>query len=114
MKLELIPWNGGGEVREEDLRQALQDEGFDVFRWRDEAGADYQPHSHDHDESLWVLDGEIVFGTAGRELRLHAGDLLRLPKGIVHTARSGAVGATYLIGEMRRVEQRAPRNGASR
>jgi len=104
MKLELIPWNGGGQVREEDLRQTLQEEGFDVFRWRDEAGAFYQPHSHDHDESLWILDGEIVFAAGGRELRLHSGDLLRLPKGTVHTARSGAAGATYLIGEFHRVE----------
>lgn len=102
MKLELIPWNGGGKVQEDDLRQSLEDEGFDVFRWRDEAGADYQPHSHDHDESLWVLHGEIVFGAGGRELRLRPGDRLLLPKGTVHTARAGAAGATYLIGELRR------------
>jgi len=102
MKLGVIPWNGGGNVGEDDLRQKLEDEGFDVFRWRDEAGADYQPHSHDHDESLWVLDGEIVFGASGREYRLKRGDRLMLPKGTVHTARAGRVGATYLIGEMRR------------
>jgi len=102
MKLGVIPWNGGGGVREDELRRALEEEGFDVFRWRDEAGADYQPHSHDHDESLWVLDGEIVFGTSGRELRLKAGDRLLLPRGTVHTARAGAAGATYLIGELRR------------
>ena len=102
MKLEVIPWNGGGSVLEDELRQALEDEGFDVFRWRDEAGVDYQPHSHDHDESLWVVDGEIVFGAGGREFRLKRGDRLMLPKGTVHTARAGGIGVTYLIGELHR------------
>lgn len=102
MKLEVIPWSNGGSVLEDQLRQTLEDEGFDVFHWRDEAGADYRPHSHDHDESLWVVDGEIVFGAAGREFRLKRGDRLMLPKGTVHTARAGGIGATYLIGELRR------------
>ena len=108
MKLEVIAWNGGGSVREDDLRRRLEEEGFDVFHWRDEAGADYQPHSHDHDESLWVVDGEIVFGAGGREFRLKGGDRLLLPRGIVHTARAGAVGATYLIGELHRVAKTRP------
>ena len=102
MKLEVIPWNDGGSVLEDQLRQTLEDEGFDVFRWRDEAGADYQPHSHDHDESLWVVDGEIIFGAGGREYRLKPGDRMMLPKGTVHTARAGGPGVTYLIGELRR------------
>lgn len=106
MKLEVIPWNGGGRVLEDDLRQQLEGEGYDVFRWRDEAGADYHPHSHDHDESLWVLDGEIVFGSGGRELRLKPGDRLMLPKGTIHTARPGGIGATYLIGELHRTAAR--------
>ncbi len=99
MRLEVIPWNGTESEPEEVLRQKLVDEGFDVFRWRDEAGADYQAHSHDHDESLWVIDGEMVFGASGREFRLHPGDRLMLPKGTVHTARAGTSGVTYLIGE---------------
>ena len=99
MRLEVIQWNGEPLPSEESLRQRLEQEGFDVFRWRDEAGADYQPHSHDHHESLWVVDGEMVFGAGGREFHLHPGDRLLLPKGTVHTARAGAAGVTYLIGE---------------
>jgi len=99
MRLELIPWSDAGQPAEEALRQRLWDEGFDVFRWRDEAGTDYQPHSHDHDESLWVIDGEMSFGAGGRDFRLRAGDRLMLPKGTVHTAHAGATGVTYLIGE---------------
>jgi quercetin dioxygenase-like cupin family protein len=99
MRLEVIPWNGGSPPAEETLRQRLADEGFEVFRWHDLAGSDYQPHSHDHDESLWAVEGEMTFGAAGRELQLRAGDRLMLPKGTIHTARAGTAGVTYLIGE---------------
>jgi len=99
MRLEVIRWDGKGVPTEDVLRQQLENEGFDVFRWRDEAGADYQPHAHDHNESLWVVEGEMTFTAAGREFRLHPGDRLLLPKGTVHTAHAGASGVTYLIGE---------------
>ncbi len=99
MRLEAISWNGHGPVDVNALQQQLETEGFNVFRWRDEAGASYAPHSHAHDESLWVVDGELVFGAGGRDFRLRPGDRLMLPKGTVHTARVGNGGATYLIGE---------------
>jgi quercetin dioxygenase-like cupin family protein len=99
MRLAVIPWNGGSPPTEEALREQLTNDGFDVFRWRDEAGTSYQPHSHDHDESLWVVEGEMTFGAGGREFHLHAGDRLMLPKGTIHTAHAGAGGVTYLIGE---------------
>ena len=99
MRLEVIPWNGGPPPLEDALRKQLTEEGFDVFRWRDEAGTNYQPHSHDHDESLWVIEGEMTFGAGGRDFCLRTGDRLMLPKGTIHTAHAGAYGVTYLIGE---------------
>ena len=76
-------------------------DGFESFLWIDPPDADYSPHAHDHDESLWVIDGEITFGAEGQELRLGPGDRLMLPKGTIHTARAGREGARYLIGERR-------------
>jgi quercetin dioxygenase-like cupin family protein len=70
-----------------------------VFRWRDDAGADYQPHAHDHDESLWVIQGEITFGVGGDRYTLRSGDRLMLPKGTVHTAHTGAEGCLSFIGQ---------------
>ena len=99
MRLERIPWEGPGAPSEAILRGRLEAEGFGVFSWRDEAGAAYAAHSHDHDESLWVVDGEITFGVGGAELRLGPGDRLMLPHGTVHTALAGPRGASYLIGE---------------
>jgi quercetin dioxygenase-like cupin family protein len=99
MQLQVIRWDGTEPPTERELRERLAAEGFEAFLWRDEPGADYQPHAHDHDESLWVVDGEIAFGVGGEEHRLRTGDRLNLPKGTVHTAHAGAAGATYLIGE---------------
>jgi len=99
MRLERIPWDGSGVPTEAALRRRLEAEGFGVFCWRDEAGATYTAHAHDHDESIWVVAGAIAFGARGRDLRLAAGDRLMLPKDTVHTAHAGSSGATYVIGQ---------------
>jgi quercetin dioxygenase-like cupin family protein len=99
MRLERIPWTDAGPPTEDVLRERLAADGFAPFAWRDPAGADYSPHQHDHDESLWVIEGEITFGVGGKDYRLGPGDRLMLPAGTVHTARAGPAGAHYLIGE---------------
>ncbi len=101
MQLDVRPAPAGHPVDEDAFRRQLADEGFDVFRWTDPAGATYAPHAHEQDESLWVLDGQIVFTIAGREYRLRPGDRLLLPKGTLHSAHAGPRGAVYLIGEHR-------------
>jgi len=101
VKLERIPWSERTAPTEAALRARLEADGFETFSWRDPPEADYTPHSHDHDESLWVVEGEITFGTAGAEYRLGPGDRLMLPAGTVHTAHAGGRGALYLIGERR-------------
>lgn len=98
MDLVVIPW-AGGHVDGAELKTRLERDGCDVFRWSDPPAADYAPHSHDHDESIWLLDGEITFSTRAGDLRLGPGDRLMLPRGTVHGARAGRSGATYLIGE---------------
>ena len=99
MKFEVIRWQDAGEPAESILQQRLEGDGFSAFRWTDAAGATYTPHAHEHDESLWIVAGEITFGSGGREYRLGPGDRLMLPRGTVHTAVAGPSGATYLIGE---------------
>jgi quercetin dioxygenase-like cupin family protein len=98
VRLEVLRWNEPSKPREGTLRKRLETEGFDVFRWRDDAGADYQPHAHDHDESLWVIRGEITFAVGADRYILRAGDRLMLPKGTVHTAFTGAEGCLYFVG----------------
>lgn len=86
-------------LREDDLRARLAADGFTSFVWEDAPGADYPPHSHDEDESIWIVGGEISFGIDGDEHLLRPGDRLMLPAGTVHTAHAGPAGARYLIGE---------------
>jgi quercetin dioxygenase-like cupin family protein len=99
MQLGVIPWDGTAPPVASDLRTRLERDGFSPFLWSDSPRAHYSPHSHDHDESIWVVEGEIVFGAEGRTLRLGPGDRLMLPKGTMHTADAGTAGATYWIGE---------------
>jgi quercetin dioxygenase-like cupin family protein len=99
MKLERIAWSAAEAPTEDVLRRHLEADGFDAFTWEDAAGADYRAHAHDHDESLWVIEGEMTFGADGKELRLGPGDRLMLPRGTIHTARAGREGARYLIGQ---------------
>jgi quercetin dioxygenase-like cupin family protein len=101
VKLEVIRWSEPAKPREGRLRQQLEADGFDVFRWRDDAAAEYQPHAHDHDESLWVIQGEITFGIGGERHTLGPGDRLMLPSGTVHTALTGTAGCLYFIGQRR-------------
>lgn len=101
MKLERIPWSERIPPRDRELRRRLEEEGFETFRWEDPPNAWYEPHSHERDEILWCIEGEITFDIEGRQYRLGPGDRLMLPRGTVHSARAGASGAAYWIGERR-------------
>ena len=98
VRLELIP--AADATTEPALRSLLA--GGDVFRWSDGPGAAYSPHSHDHDETICLLEGAITFTAGGKTIHLaRAGDRLNLPAGTVHAAEAGPAGATYLIAEHR-------------
>ncbi|MEN8182705.1 MAG: cupin domain-containing protein [Myxococcota bacterium] len=101
MKLEQIPWSEEQTPGEATLRGQLEEEGYDVVRWRDRANWNYGTHSHEHDESLWVLHGRIVLRVDGNEYPLGPGDRILLPKETIHTSSVGPDGATYLIGHRR-------------
>lgn len=99
MRLQHIPWNGTKAPTLEDARRVLLDEGFEVVTWSDAPGREYAPHSHERDESLWMLAGAMTFTIDGAAYRLEAGDRLTLPRGVVHAAHAHENGARYLIGE---------------
>jgi quercetin dioxygenase-like cupin family protein len=98
VKLCRIPWNREDEPGEYTLRRHFEAEGWEVHRWRDPSERTYGDHTHEHDESLWVIQGRIVVYVAGQEYALEAGDRLDLPKGTVRRAETGPEGAFYLIG----------------
>jgi quercetin dioxygenase-like cupin family protein len=99
MRLEVIRWAGSRSPEAAELERRLTAEGYGVFRWTDHPGAHYTAHAHDHDESIWLVSGELTFSAEGRMLRLGPGDRLMLPARTTHTADAGPDGATYLVGE---------------
>jgi quercetin dioxygenase-like cupin family protein len=99
MRLERIAWCEDEPPTEAVLRARLEADGFSAWAWTDAPGAVYRPHTHDHDESLWVVAGEISFMIDDATHRLGPGDRLQLPAGTVHAAEAGPEGATYLVGE---------------
>jgi len=101
VELRRIPWDGDAPPGEATLRRRLESEGFEVIAWRDPADRAYDPHSHDCDESLWVVRGRIAFQVGGERFELGPGDRLLLPRGTQHSAHAGPDGASYLIGQRR-------------
>ena len=99
MEFRHIPWSEERTPGENGLRRCLEAEGFDVRTWRDPADRVYAQHCHPHDESLWVVRGNLVLRVGGREVPLGPGDRVELPRGTLHTAQCGPEGAVYLIGQ---------------
>ena len=54
------------------------------------------PHSHDWDESFYVLKGEIEFLCEGKTVTCMPGTLVHLPRGTVHGFRYGIGGGQML------------------
>jgi quercetin dioxygenase-like cupin family protein len=101
MELRQIPWSDAREPGENALRRRLEAEGYEVHSWHDPADRVYGDHHHEHDESLWLVRGSMLFQIDGRDYALGPGDRLELPAGTLHRARAGPDGATYLIGQRR-------------
>jgi quercetin dioxygenase-like cupin family protein len=54
------------------------------------------PHSHDWDESFYILKGQVVFTYAGETTLCTSGTLVHFPAGTVHAFRIGPGGAEML------------------
>lgn len=86
------------------LRLRLTQEGYSVFHWSDEPGAEYGSHMHGEDQSHWIISGalEITIERVGTFV-LSAGDRDFLPAGAYHSARVvGEERVHYLIGELKK------------
>jgi quercetin dioxygenase-like cupin family protein len=48
-----------------------------------------EPHSHPHEQMGMLLEGELTFTIGGQTRTLKAGEMWRIPGGIVHSAVAG-------------------------
>ncbi|HKO62716.1 MAG TPA: cupin domain-containing protein [Pyrinomonadaceae bacterium] len=92
-------WNEANPPVTSELRKRLEDEGYVVTENSDAPGAVYEPHTHDKDQTHWILTGEVEFNTAGETYRLRAGDRDFLPANTEHAAFVvGSETVRYLTG----------------
>jgi quercetin dioxygenase-like cupin family protein len=61
--------------------------GYELFFQDGTRGTGPPPHSHDWDESFFVLNGDIRFGFDDREMLATPGTLVHLPAGTQHWFR---------------------------
>jgi quercetin dioxygenase-like cupin family protein len=102
MTLLIEKWNEPFPPASETLRRKLESEGYSVFEWSDLPQTVYGPHSHDDDQSHWVISGCLELTVDGETYTLSAGDRDFLSANTVHSAFvPGSQPVRYLIGSKR-------------
>lgn len=98
MIINALQWPEKDLPTEATLRQILQAEGLQPYRWSNGPGDVYGAHTHAYHKVIYVVSGSITFGLPGegQQLALHAGDRLELPPGVVHDAIVGPEGVVCL------------------
>jgi quercetin dioxygenase-like cupin family protein len=71
-------------------------QGYEITLQEGDEGAGPPPHSHDWDESFYVLRGEVEINCEGRSSVLTAGSFVHVPRGTVHGYRFGPGGGGML------------------
>ncbi len=61
-----------------------------------------EPHSHDFDARLLILDGEISIASNGERRTCRTGDSFSLAAGTPHTEEVGPEGVSYIAGQRAR------------
>lgn len=85
---------------EQSLAKQLRDEGFShTYVWQDGPNAHYPDHTHPEATAHIILTGEMTLTMAGQSQTYRPGDRCDVPAGAVHSAKMGAEGCRYLIGE---------------
>ena len=78
------------------LASNVATQAYELTLQRGDGGTGPPPHSHDWDESFFVLKGEVEFSCEGRTTMCAPGTLVHLPAGTVHGFRYGAGGGEML------------------
>lgn len=89
-----------GSMNVEAWEKHLRDEGFTTtYVWQDGPGAFYPDHTHATLTAHVILEGSMTLTCQGVTKTYQPGDRVDVPAETVHSARMGADGCRYLIGE---------------
>jgi quercetin dioxygenase-like cupin family protein len=69
---------------------------YEITRQQGEKGMGPPPHSHNWDESFYVIAGEVEFTCSGKAVVCQPGTLVHVPAGTVHSFRYLADGCDVL------------------
>ena len=69
---------------------------YEITRQQGEKGMGPPPHSHNWDESFYVIAGEVEFTCSGKAVACQPGTLVHVPGGTIHGFRFGAGGGEML------------------
>lgn len=75
-----------GPLSEAAMRRKLEARGYAVSKYVYPPGTYFPPHTHDVDKIDGVLSGRFRLSMQGRSVILEAGDLIAVPRGVVHEA----------------------------
>jgi len=82
------------------LERQLHSEGLlHTYVWQDGPNAHYPDHTHASETAHIILDGEMTLAQGDSTQTYGAGERCDVPAGAAHSARMGARGCRYLIGE---------------
>ena len=86
--MDVIGWNEpvDGPLSEAAMRRKLEGMGYLVARYVYAPGTVFPAHSHEVDKMDGVLSGRFRMQMQGASLLLEAGDMLAVPRGVVHSA----------------------------
>lgn len=87
--LKVEKWNPDkeGPLSELRLRKKLENLGYQVNRYCYPPGTVFPDHTHDTDKMDAVLSGRFLMKTPEGSAVLEAGDILRVPRGTLHSAQ---------------------------
>jgi quercetin dioxygenase-like cupin family protein len=68
--------------------QDWSNRGFSCGLWTDPAGQVWEDYSHDVDELLMLLEGELELDMQGRKWRPKIGEEVFIPARVLHTVRN--------------------------
>ena len=84
--------------------QLRRDGYLDIKQRLLERGEDTQPHTHDFDTCLLVLEGEMTVVCGGSQRTYRAGEILEISAGTEHCERYGTGRLRFVAGLRRKVD----------
>ena len=78
------------------LASKEETKGYEVFLHDGLAGSGPRAHSHDWDETFFILDGDLTFKIDGEEMAAKPGTFVHIPAGTVHEFKYGENGTKMI------------------